>query len=514
MYTHELINLLKSFTDKELMWFGKFLNSPYFNSRKRIIDLFKVLKSYYPDFNAKSLTKENIYKRIYGNSVYNDSTFRNLMSDLLKLALMFLKMEGIEKNEVQASFYLTAELIKRGNYSLFRNIMTQSNRIIENEHKVDSDYFFNKYRILTDTFYINLLTRKVLKKEHVVIESEKIINGIICILSYFIVESIKHYDNLLNYSRTYNIKKNIDIVSHFLEIFDFEKLITYIRENSSQSNPVVEIYYNLLKAFANYEDEKYYTEYKKSVISNTDLLGVNDNYFLFIRLMDYNVVKKTSGMNTGINVESELFEIYDVFIKRELYKTDTNHYLSFDIYRNVLLNCISLKELDYMEKFIEDNSKKLLPNHVQSIENYSYAMLYFEKKLYNKALSCINKIKFDQFVYKLDMKNLQLKINYELGHFESAISIIDTYKHFLKNNTLLSENRRVMHSHFLNFTNQLIHFRIGSQKTSLNFIEDKIEKSKTIFDKVWLQDKIKELTDTGSAKSTDKKNTRKISFAG
>lgn len=515
MYTHELFNLLKTFTDKELMWFGKFLNSPYFNNRKRIIELYKVLKSYYPEYNAKGLTKENIFKRLYGNTPYNDSTFRNLMSDLLKLTLQFLKMEGIEKNEVQTSFYLTSELLIRNNYNLFGNIMMQNDKIIENEHKVDSDYFLNKYRILTDTFYINLLTRKILKKEHVVKESEKIINGIICILSYFIVESIKHYDNLLNYSRTYNIKKNIDIISHFLEIFDFEKLISYIRENSSLNSPVVEIYYNLLKAFANFEDEKYYAEYKRSLLSNTDALGINDNYFLYTRLMDYNVVKKTSGMNTKINIESELFEIYDIFLKRELYRTETNIYLSFDIYRNVLLNCIALKNLDYMENIIKTNSIKLLPNHIQSIEDYSYAMLYFEKKMYGKALDYINKVKFDQFVYKLDMKNLQLKINYELEQFESAISVIDTYKHFLKNNVLISENRRIMHSHFLNFINQLIYFRIGSQRVNLNYIKEKVEKSKTVFDKVWLLDKINELSGKKKYENDSwKKNTRKSVYSG
>ncbi len=95
MYTHPLIELLKSFSKKEVMWFVKFLHSPYFNKRERIIKLFLILKRFYPEFEGKQFTKNNIYKLLYGNVAYNDSTLRNLMSDLLLLAQQYLKQEEI-----------------------------------------------------------------------------------------------------------------------------------------------------------------------------------------------------------------------------------------------------------------------------------------------------------------------------------------------------------------------------------------------------------------------------------
>ncbi|MBK8551766.1 MAG: hypothetical protein IPL53_12160 [Ignavibacteria bacterium] len=489
MYTHELINLLKTLSPKELMRLSRFLNSPYFNNRRRLIDLFYVLKNFYPAFNKKSLTKENIFKRIYGKADYNDSTYRNLMSDLLVLTLKFLKTEGIEKDTVQSSFFLTQELFMRGNYNLFRNRMLINERLLESKHKINSDYFLNKYRILTDNFYVNLMTQKVLKKKYVVSESQKIISGIVCILSYFVLESIKHYDNLLNYSRSYNIQRNFDTVASFIEIFNFEKLISYIRDNSPTSIPIVEIYYNLLKAFTNFEDEKFYAEFKKSLLQNFNALGLDENNFLFSRLFDYCILKMNMGVNTGFNIQNEIFELNNIYLQHKFYITESNKYIPFDFYRNVLINCITLKKHNFMEDFIKTYSKNLLPKHIQSIENYSYALLYFEKGQYNKALACINRIKFDQFMYKLDMKNLQLKINFELNQYESALSVIDAYKHFLKNNVLITESRRVMHSNFVTYANKLIQYRTGSQKVNLSYISDKIEKSKNIIDKGWLIEK-------------------------
>lgn len=493
MYTHPVIELLKTFTEKELMRFLKFLNSPYFNNRRMMVKLFKTLRTYYPEFESKNFTKHHLYKRIYGKAAYNDSTFRNLMSDLLKFIQQFLKLEATEKNEVESQFFLTTELINRGEYNLFRNKIEKMEKSVIESNTMDGDYFMNLYRINTDAFYINLLTKKVLKKNFVLSESEKMINGIIYIMMYFILETIKHNDNLLKYSRAYNIKKNFDTVSQFLEIFNFKRMIDYVDNNSGIKLPIIEVYYNLLKTFTFFEDEKYYFEFKNSLLNVSGKLGANDNHFLHTRLIDYCIVKKNTGAECSFDLDREIFDLNKIYVRNEAYRSGSNVYIPFDYFRNVLINCITVKELRYMEEFIKDNTKKLIPKHVHSVENYSHALLYFEKKNYPKAQALLNKIKFDQFVYKLDMKNLQLKLSYELGQFESAISMIDTYKHFLKNNALISESRRTLHNNFINFANMLIQLKNGKPKFTKQFLADKIEKTKNVFDKVWLKDKIKEL---------------------
>lgn len=134
-----------------------------------------------------------------------------------------------------------------------------------------------------------------------------------------------------------------------------------------------------------------------------------------------------------------------------------------------------------------------MPKEIANIENYSNSLLNFEKGLYQKALNYLNKVKFDQFVFKLDMKNLQLKINFELEYYESALSVVDTYKHFLKNNQLISESRKIMHNAFLSYTQMIIQSKTGSKKINLSYLSDKIKNSKNVFDKVWLLEKIREL---------------------
>jgi len=492
MYTHQVIELLKSFSKKEMMWFGKFLNSPYFNKRERIIKLFHILKRFYPDFEGKHFTKDNIYKLLYGNTAYNDSTLRNLMSDLLLLAKQYLKQEGMEKKEIESSFYLTQELFKRGQNSLFKNQMNHNKTILEKNSLAEGDYFYNMAKIEIDSFYLNLLNQKVLKKSFVVMESQKLIKGSVFALSHFILDSIKHNDNLLKYSHTYNLKKNIQTVSEFAEIFNFEKLISYVKNNSPPTVPIIEVYHNLLKAFINFDNDSYYLEFKKSVILCSKHFGINENNFLHSRLIDYCVRKKVLGSNTSLDIDKELFNLHHVYVHNEYYKTESNYYLPFDIYRNVLIICITMKKLSFMQDFIARYSKKLLPQHISSVENYSCALLCFEKGMFSKAQNYLNKIKFDQFIYKLDMKNLQLKISYELEQFETAFSIIDTYKHFLKNNDIISEDKRLLHFNFLNSSHSLIQYRTGSKNINLSYLAEKVKKSKNTFSKEWILEKIEE----------------------
>ena len=283
------------------MWFGKFLNSPYFNNRKMLIKLFVVLKRYYPEFEGRKFTKENIYASVYGKINYNDSTFRNLMSDLLQLTLQFVKLEGIEKNVIESDLFLSDELFERGNVNLLMSKIVQTERSLEKRNVIDSEYFMSKFKLNATKFFTNMITQKTTKKSYVTGESEILIESIVFMLCYFVMESLKHNEILLNYSRSYNIKKNIDTVSDFLDIFKFDKIIKYIRENSNINIPVIEIYFKLLETFLDMDNSGKYFDFKKTLLYHSKNLGTNENNFLHSRLIDYCITKKNKGASSTIN---------------------------------------------------------------------------------------------------------------------------------------------------------------------------------------------------------------------
>src|SRR5947199_8380303 len=95
MENSKLIQILRTFTIDEFEDFGKFVYSTFFNNSEQIIKLYNYIKKYYPQLESKFMTKENIYKEIYGNNEYKDKKVRDLLFRTLKLAEDFLAYSDI-----------------------------------------------------------------------------------------------------------------------------------------------------------------------------------------------------------------------------------------------------------------------------------------------------------------------------------------------------------------------------------------------------------------------------------
>ncbi|MDQ3020851.1 MAG: hypothetical protein M3R36_09815 [Bacteroidota bacterium] len=146
------------------------------------------------------------------------------------------------------------------------------------------------------------------------------------------------------------------------------------------------------------------------------------------------------------------------------HKDDLIH---LNLYRNVILVCSKLKEIDILEKFISDYIGFIRFESSMSMSAYSFAYLNFHKGNFEKALNLCNEINFtdllvstnENLFFKNDIKKLTLMCLYELNSLENAISHIDAYKHFLNSPRIIKEVRRKKYINFLNLVNQLINLK-------------------------------------------------------
>ena len=89
--------------------FGKFLQSPYFNQRE---DLFQLFESIQTAINKEQeISKEEIWEITFSNQKYSEQNLRLLMSYLQKLFEQFIAVEKVMQDKIQ---------IKLSNTSWFR----------------------------------------------------------------------------------------------------------------------------------------------------------------------------------------------------------------------------------------------------------------------------------------------------------------------------------------------------------------------------------------------------------
>ncbi len=489
MLDYAFLEILETLTREELKSFRRFILSPYFNRSPKVVKLFDYITKHHPNYEHSSINKESIHRKISPELEYNEITMRRLLFDLQNLAEKFLRQVNFEGKPIEAHTFMTEEMVKRGSSKMLVKNIKSAQKMIDEVGYINSDICLSKFRLETDQFYHGMIHNSINKKSFVTTEANKLINGITYLVSYFMLEAIKHNDTLLTYSRSFNVKYNEKIISQFLELFDFERLAIFMQKNSMTGSYIIDVYLNALKTFLYFDNDTYYNEFKNSLYKNRGKLSPADNNFLFGKLEGYCVLKTMNNTKIDALYDYELFDIYKIILAEKYYITEANKYFPPDLFRNIIIQATKLQELSWLENFIENYSMVLHPNRKSDIINYSYALLYFERNAYDESLGYLSKVRMDEFSYGLDARNLYLKIYYDQGDYDSAFSYSRSYSKYLQENPMVSESRKESNTNFIKYTTKLINFHNEKSKTDISALAVHISKCKKLSNRFWLAGK-------------------------
>src|SRR4030095_7304986 len=98
---------------------------------------------------------------------------------------------------------------------------------------------------------------------------------------------------------------------------------------------------------------------------------------------------------------------------------------------------------------------------------------------------------FDDFYDKVMVKALTLMIYYESNALESAMSLIDSFKHFLSTFKYISPYVKDRTNNFLNFTIKLIRLQNGETGLTKEELRNEVLKTKSLMQRIWLLEQTK-----------------------
>ena len=480
-----LIRLIRTFSREELKSFGKFLESPFLKPKRNTFDLYEYIIKFYPEYDSSKLKKENVFGKLFPGEKYFEGKLNNLIFELSKAAENFLAYKTLMEDE-------TEYLLNLSKGYLSKNLSGESNRInkmIEKKLKPgfsQSKNYVSKFRWLT---YL----KNAYYTEHNDIE-----NVIECTKNYFeasAIQFIVDYTEIVGAMKpafnTYGKNVENNFIQAILRSFDIEKLHKLIEENEHTLTPIISLYYYKLKAEDDPDNSGYYYSLKDSFYRIIPKLDREEKYRIFSELANYCVQK---SVKKNEEFKKEGLKIYQEMMANNAYSFSENEYMLVAVFRNIIQFCISVNEIKWFEYFIENYTDCLKPEYRKDLRHYSFAHLYFMKKDFEKSLVMISEIDYEFFLFKPDFKNLMLKIYYELGHYEQAFSMVDTYRHFLANTKEISKTFKKYYNNYLSFYYILLKIRSGQSKESPLFLKSKIEKENEIINKAWLLEKVKEIS--------------------
>lgn len=452
MKVNKLFLVLRSLNNQEFHQFGKFVRSPFFNQSENLIKFYDYLACYYPKFENDNLTKESAFNAIYPGEQYSDKKLRDRYAHMLKLAREYLGYVNHVDTNLEFRRNILNEYCKRELYNLIPSELEEMSDLIENTKIKDENYYLSRYLWEVD--------KRKYHPDELPFSKDKKITGvpggeIDYIIHFFLIVMLKQYSQMF-------YMQNI-IKSDYKWKF-FEEIISYLsREKKSYEEVIlVNILFHILQLYRNDVDETEIYKLKDLLDKNKDALETEVYNILYIELYNYCKSRQSRGKKEFGHLSFIL--TMEMLEKEVLLEKDGS--MASHNYINIAASGMRFGNLEWAEQFINQYRNKVSVEFRENAYNYNYAVLCYMKgygkdpntrrQNYDAALDYLAKVKSEDFYYETRIKNHALKIYYELGYVESALSLIDSYHHYLSRNNLVPQDNMERYYNFITYLKRLL----------------------------------------------------------
>lgn len=456
MKNTKTVDILKTFTVKELKEFEKLISSPFFSTGRNLLPFFKAVKRFYPGFNDDKFTDEYIFRILYAGKAFKKVIIRKLNSDLMKLALEFLKQISLRNNPVQEKMITSKACQARKLYTISKKLIAESESYLDSQ-KISSFYYHRKELITSEKqgyIYNNGKLNDTMKQTH---NSNEIIT------SKFIYLSTFGYTNMLQYKNAYNCEIEHDILFTFINYLDIHGLIKKLESMNYNSDKLTLINLYLMISWKHMENDKYFKRLKELIYLHYEMFDWDLKNTLFL-LLKYLVTLKGSLHNFA-NYKRELFEINKFILKKKIHINEIHKCFHKKEFANHFLSGYTLGEYKWAENFIKKYSKDMSERDRPDGVNYCKAYLAFAKKDHDSCLFHLNSLNARDDYEKLAMYYFKTAVYYEKGFYEDVLTTLEVYYKFLNRENYIIKDKIHFHFNFINIVKGLVNIKLDSGKT-------------------------------------------------
>lgn len=473
MLKGKLIQILSAIDNTQFRDFGKFVNSPYFNSNKKVCEFYEILKIYYPDFNAPDLTLEIVFKRLYKTDEFVKGTMYFLISETQDLLERFLGIEKIDNLMIEA-----ASIKSIGEMRLYQIFDVKYKDVMKKISKGNDPE--NLYRFLLS----GINRHNIIERKEFLTKKDKYNNiwlePVDELINLFLKNMLWNVVLLSNFRQTLNDELTIPF---------YKEVMEYAEKNERKFNDIeMKILFFQVKVIIE-DDENYFIKLKDLIKNNSKKISpdsIQEICTVLSNFCAYRILR-------GEVLHREQLEIQNLYLR--LYIDKTNDIFPIDSFHQCFMLLLALDEIELAKKFISRYLKKLEDKFRSNAAAFGKASINYEEKKFDLALKEASTIKnFTHIFYKHAVKVLQLKSYYELGLYSEGEDAANSFMNFLRHDKLTNTNVKNNYFEFIKFYKRLLTIQFSRNKNMINRYIFDLKKNKSFTTaKVWLMEKSKEL---------------------
>ncbi len=473
MLDSKLIELLRRLSKREFKRLELFFASPYFNRREELVRLLNYLKKFFPDFDHNSISKHSCYAAIHPNEAYSEKKMGYYLSFSVQLVEEFLAAENYNKRSVYKQTLLLHQYNDWGMESAFYKVLKNAKRDLNKKDLRDADFYFDQF-ILEDA------ENRFFDKQNRHLYDESVQRAVNHLDTYYLSVKLRFCCEMVNRQKL--VERNYE--TNFMQ-----EILDYLDARVMDLVPPIEIYYTILKGLLNEEDESYFIKLKELYLKYYQLFGEYEARELYLYIINYCVRKINAGKT---NYYKELFDIYKFVLKNKILLE--NNVISPWSYANIVTVGVRNNQFEWTHDFIQEYKSKLDKKVRPNAYAYNLAYWHFNKGQFTKAQEMLTRVKFEGLIYNLSSRVLLMRIYFELDESEPLFSLAESFRKFVKRNSILASKRRIPYLNFIKFTTKLARTP-KSSKARLTRLKESVEEGIESVNKPWILEKIQEKLD-------------------
>ena len=451
--------------------FSEMLHSPAFNKQEIVIALFEVLREVFQNEACEIPSMEVLHEALFPGVKYQHQPLRYVMTDLTRLAENYLIQMALEKNEVLRARLLMGVYVDRQLDKYFSNTLDKALEKLEKKPLRDSSYLYQRFRLEEAGLNFDQQRRKR--------SGDKWIYPMLRDLEQFSLGTrLKYVCELVN---------RHNVVAGDLSFKIVEGVLEEVGHTAHADIPAILIYHQILLSLLESDDETHYQALRNSLRRHKEEFALEELGQMYAFALNYCIKKLNSGQTAYLR---ELFTLYQELMEGKIIYE--GGYLPPQHFKNIVTVGIRLEEFSWAESFIEQYCQDIPEIEKENARIYNQASLAYARRDYSRSLQLLQRVEFTDVYYQLDSKSILLKSYFELGDFEPLISLIDSFKLYLRRNKTISEYQRTVYLNLVKYVRKLVRIRLGSRSPVQEILHE-MEATKEIADLRWLRQKVDEL---------------------
>ncbi|MEM1118999.1 MAG: hypothetical protein AAGJ18_01035 [Bacteroidota bacterium] len=463
MKNHKLFVLLAHLTQSEKRDLEKFLRSDLFNKRKTALDLFLFLQK-----TAGIPNKSDIFKALFPDKKFKDSSVRLVMSQLVKNIEAFLVyqcrvQEDLKHQTILAQIYQQKNLPQLAERVLDKTLMQQEKNALRN-----GDYYFQRYDLNLKSF--DYATSKRTKGQNLPEVSANLDTA-------FLILKLQQACSALSYQAVNKTEMQTGLLP---------LVLPYIETNELTKVPAIGIYYHCYLALKGQAEKENFAQFKSRLFQYQHHFPKEEwsNLFLF----GTNICIKI--INSGdLTFLKEILELYKEGLATEALLN--NGILSRFTYQNIVTSAIRTDELAWAKQFLLHYREKVEKTYRASAFRFNMARLAYAEMDYTTAIDLLRDTDQGDLLINLYAKNLLLKIYYETGEFKLLNSFLDAFQIYLRRKKEISSHKK-NYWNMIYYTQKLMKVNPFNKAAKIKLAQ-RIEAEEVLLERKWLLNQLARL---------------------